>query len=213
MSAPIEHQILFSGEMVRAILEGRKTQTRRVIKPEWWRCLDPDDPEDIKKAIPQCPYGKPGDTLWVKETFCGHWGPGENNPEKILTSGEMIKQNDGTFHPTSPKNPLNLYYKATYGNKPPLFHLKWKSSRYMPRWASRITLKVVNVRVDRVQKISADDIYAEGCQPIPSNKYLNIFEWYADLWDSINTKRGYGWDVNPYVWVIEFEVMKPEEQK
>jgi hypothetical protein len=124
-----ERPIIFSGEMVRAILEGRKTQTRRVVKPQPGILME----NVLKHNRPEwpCPYGKPGDRLWVRETFCGHWGV-SNNYEKRLTEGEQIKQDNGTMSTASLQNPLHIYYKATYGNETPLEWLKWKSSIHMP---------------------------------------------------------------------------------
>lgn len=174
-----ERPILFSGEMIRAILEGRKTQTRRVIKPQpefdggfpiWW---------------PQCPYGKKGDRLWVREAFsvCDH-----------------------------PQGPV-CSYKADH---PQDEYLKWRPSIHMPRCASRITLEIINIRIEQLQEISDSDALAEGVPvnesaiSVPLSGEFDEKETipralYRDLWDSINAKRGFGWDVNPWVWVIEFK--------
>ena len=181
-----ERPIIFSGEMVRAILDGRKTQTRRVIKPQ------PDHIHTFQKGIllPQigdkeirCPYGQPGDRLWVRETWA------KNNPvldAKVCYRADLMSPDLG---------------------KP------WKPSIYMPRWASRITLEIVNVRVERVQEITEADVIAEGigaftlargvlsdAPPDPRWKFI-------ELWNSINANRGYGWEINPWVWVIEFKVL------
>ena len=180
-----EHPILFSTEMVRAILNGRKTQTRRVIKPQ---------PSGIRLS----PFVKSGiedihgyeikikyhveDMLWVRETWADFEG-GINLPFEPI----MYKADDDT---------------AKY---------KWRPSIYMPRWASRITLEITNVRVERVQEISEDDARQEGCKSwkgVLGDGEMSAREAFIRLWNSINQKRGYGWDVNPYVWVIEFEVMK-----
>ena len=140
-----ERPILFSAEMVRAILEGSKTQTRRVIKPVptfngGGACHDADalqqDYVEPHWVFPEiCKYGAPGDLLWVRET----WGqyPIELNPE-----------------------PCDAWYKATSNGPPPPF--KWRPSIHMPRWASRITLRITDVRVERLQDISEDDARAEG---------------------------------------------------
>jgi len=182
-----ERPILFSTEMVRAILEGRKTQTRRVIKPKPW-LIDPHKVEynlwecgDGKETyLIKCPYGKPGDLLWVRET----WGLYDTQPK------------DG------PGKAL-LFYRASDGESYELRYQLWRPSIFMPRWASRITLKIINVRVERLQDISEEDAIKEGAT-------FRKGEWgeldaFNYIWDSINAKRGYSWDSNPWVWVIEFK--------
>lgn len=171
--------ILFKGEMVRAILDGRKTQTRRVIKStqktSW--LLDGDwsdgfikDPDNYLHR--DCPYGKKGDFLWVRETF---W------------------ESDGCY-----------FYRADGHDD----FERWKPSIHMPRMASRISLRIVDIRVERVQDIGMEDIKAEGVE-FSYQPLQNVFESYRiefeSLWDSINAKRGYGWDENSWVWVVEFE--------
>ena len=180
-----EKPILFNGEMVRAILGGRKTQTRRVVKDQGRvpTVLQSDGNRLLPKHVPDwftdyCPYGGHGDRLWVRET---HWrAEGEGTGGKVRF----------------------LQYKATSPDDPPLGD-RWRPSIHMPRWASRITLEVTGVRVERVQDISNEDVHAEGFAPW-GDKYLS----FADLWDSINANRGYGWDANPWVWVVEFKVSK-----
>ena len=187
-----ERPILFSGPMVRAILEGRKTQTRRVAKLTaganvrlGGRQWHPADPE----ARLACPYGKPGDRLWVRESFS--W---ENiEPEITDPPAELWYWADG--------NPDSGYAEFT----------RPKPSIFMPRWASRITLEVTGVRVERVQEITPGDACKEGVfeggryrteEPLPYPVAT-----FKALWDSINAERGFGWDVNPWVWVIEFRVV------
>ncbi len=205
--ALIEHPIIFNGEMVRAILGGRKTQTGRVIKlPEHdllggeYRLEWDDDADcgdgtyrgcllwhcDQKGGDPEvlgCPFGYPGDRLWVRETFslpllepCYR---GERDCPQVVYAA------DGhTDWPTR--------------NRP---------SIHMPRWASRIDLEITDVRVERVQEISLDDCVAEGViDPRCAGRSTANF---AALWDSINAKRGFGWEANPWVWVIEFRKEKP----
>ena len=159
-----DRPIIFSGPMVRAILEGHKTQTRRVCKLQAFAYVPQYG------LYPPSPYGVPGDRLWVRETF-------------MATLGGIVFAADGGDH-----------YGA--GGK-----LKWKPSLFMPRWASRLTLEIVNVCVERLQEISEDDAFAEG---------VNTGDWlgdpvgeYAKLWDSINAKRA-PWASNPWVWVVEF---------
>jgi len=183
--------------MVQAILDGRKTQTRRVIKPQpellqfgdgtWvWK-----GEQDRFPQIRECPYGQPGDRLWVRET----WG---NSPFRNSDKPSDIKPND----PES-----RIVYKADpFINES---HYWWRPSIHMPRWMSRITLEVVSVRVERVQHISEADAAAEGvdlsCGLSAKNDYPNFKRTYHQLWNSINEKRGYSWESNPWVWVIEFK--------
>lgn len=192
-TAPVvvkERPILFSGEMVRAILDGRKTQTRRVCKHQWEgsTLLGPEYYEPVVIGSDgqerpgreiygaydldgefgcKCPY-RPGMELWVRET----WRP---------------SQVEG-----------KAWYAATCGNES---HERWKPSIYMPRWASRIQLRVTDVRVERVQEISEMDALAEGIE-LDGNE--TPFSQFVSLWDSINASRGFGWVVNPWVWVVEF---------
>ena len=199
-----ERPILFNPEMVRAILEGRKTQTRRVIKPQpecesgyespheneiglYWRKKDPEgfnsEPELNDYLLSQCPHGQPGDRLWVRETWCCD---NEAAAQDIISPG------------------IGVFFRATEEN-PSMF--RWKPSIHMPRWASRITLEITNVRVERVQDISEEDAISEGMMGSTSDNPAHDF--YI-LWDEINEARGFGWVNNPLVWVIEFKkVEKP----
>jgi len=118
------------------------------------------------------PYGSVGDLLWVREA----WRPIDDDiPVGKLTNGSTI------------------YYRADYVSEA---GEKWRPSIHMPRWASRITLEVVNIRVEWLQQISRYDSYLEGCSSVTQ---------FIELWDSINSKRGYGWNANPMVWVIVFK--------
>ena len=246
--------ILFSAEMVRAILDSRKTQTRRVIKPQpptWVRWLERGDfggipyygsqverdargqEFDFRVHLSDCPYGKPGDTLWVRETFMleSNFGvDNESNYPPSFNDGRPIRwDSDEEYgkHWTLP------HYRATDA-KPYLLdnddnEIGWKPSIHMPRWASRIILEIVNVRFERVQDIHAVDALAEGVtqtkfwtpqevddMPFEEKMWDDHHFWatypqiaFARLWDSINAKRGYGWSTNPYVWVIEFKRTRP----
>lgn len=201
-----EHGITLIGPMVRAVLDDRKTHTRRIIKPEWWRCLDPEDEEDHQKALAQCPYGQIGDHLWVRETL------------------RRCQDSEGSI-------PLALYdvgrVPVSRDSAPAEWH--WKNSvlpsRFMPRWASRITLEITNLRVERVRDISDEDAIAEGVEvaTAPDGRTYMLTDdkpmWlgyggalpcvsardsFRTLWDSINAKRGHSWESNPWVWVVEF---------
>jgi uncharacterized protein YhfF len=199
MNSVKERPILFSGEMVRAILAGRKTQTRRVVKSqpsaefmpvigEYHRTMvdgrtgecfpskqiyfgASDGDEDFPS-----PYGRLGDRLWVRETFstsdCHH--------------GQVVYRADGENN---------------------LSDMTWKPSIFMPRSASRITLAIMAVRVERLKDISNEDCFAEG---LPPETTKGNRTWYGDLWESIN---GVGsWDKNPWVWVIEFRKINQDEK-
>ena len=188
-----EHPILFSTPMVQAILNGRKTQTRRVINPDliqhWF-----DEPILDEKEKLLYSRKKVGDRLWVRETWCNTW-PFDGH-----------KCEDGPC------------YKATDDGEcgAAITGQKWTTSIHMPHWASRITLEIVNVRLERVKEISEKDAEAEGvCATVvattrtddngDSVEILTAIAPFSELWDSINAKRGYGWDANPWVWVIEFK--------
>ncbi len=180
-----ERPILFSGPMVRAILEGRKTQTRRVAKFTGGghvrlgkRRWHPGDPE----AVLACPYGQPGARLWVRETWQHENGSCENHK-----CGQ----------------PTHIYYKATEVYPESMI---WRPSTFMPRWASRIDLEIEGVRVERLQEINDADIRSEGvtAEPLRWRAERARRAIFPQLWDSLNAKRGFGWDKNPWVWVVEF---------
>jgi hypothetical protein len=205
-----ERGILFNGEMVRAILEGRKTQTRRVIKPQSLvdtlnklakseRDLSEQLGEDVVTFTRDgvegwCPYGKPGSELWVRET----WGS-LNSDHPRCKGGRKPKEGDRLVYKA---NPAHDYQWGAGKNSQGSFC--WRPSIFMPRWASRILLEIINIRVERVQDIKEEDAIAEGITMIGPAALSNRTS-FARLWDSINAKRGYGWDVNPFVWIIEFK--------
>lgn len=200
-----ERPIIFSGEMVRAILDGRKTQTRRIVKPQppaatdgrWSWIASSSDKSEVGKfryswtdkngtsftargresgVFIRCPHGEIGDRLWVRENF---------------------------FCITGEPGPVACNYQSDYANGE--FKGMWKPSIHMPRWASRITLEIKGVRVERLQDISQADAILEG---IASNF---MFTWmtinpFKDLWQSIHGPGS--WSANPWVWVIEFERIK-----
>ena len=181
-----ERPILFNGDMVRAILAGQKTQTRR---PVWFD----DDPSGI------CPYGVPGDRLWVRETYARHPQFAE---VAYRADGEEFEDGDGfTWCP------------------------KWTPSIHMPRALSRITLEITDSRVERVQDISEEEARAEGIEALDgrfvSADLCDTARWYgmsmedarciyAHLWDTSYDARGLGWSVNPWVWVVTFKSVEEE---
>lgn len=177
--------MLFSGEMVRAILEGRKTQTRRVCRVQPVPVRDGFDLTPTLMA--GCPYGRQGDALWVRES-------GSIATDK---SAFMYADFGGALAPT-----------ATPGSES--WAREWRAcpSIHMPRWASRITLEITAVRAQRLQDITADDSKAEGVQ-LPSGAIDTSAAWvsaFSHLWDSINGQRpGMTWADNPWVWALTFE--------
>lgn len=195
-----ELPILFSAPMVRAILDGQKTQTRRVVKPRYsGKVIAPGGPgmalEDLGEGNIRtnlCPYGQPGDLLWVRETFCPIY------PQDPHYNGG---------------NPIEYDYAATYKHGSRLGDLigvkkKWKPSIHMPRTACRILLEITAVRVERLQGISEADAIAEGTPgghgSIPGYGYAAApVEHYRHLWESLNGPDS--WKANPWVWVIEFK--------
>lgn len=207
--APGEHPILFSGEMVRAIWDGRKSQTRRAIKlpadttdvvvdPGGTGLFGPGpyikaahivDGEPLDYPRIRCPYGYPGDRLWVRETFA--LGP----KTKEQFEGVKYEKARGGVRP--------VFYRAS-GFQNPDQH-KWTPSIFMFRRFSRITLEITAVRVERLQDISEDDAKAEGCRPCPDcDDVIRYRHGYQQLWDKINGQRC-PWSKNPRVWRIEFK--------
>jgi hypothetical protein len=204
--------IIFSGPMVRAILDGRKTQTRRVIRGAHGAASIYAGNRDglwviqrfgdAAQAVIRCPYGCPGDRLWVKETFCLECSYEVGGYPPPFRDGRPIKYYGGDGGWQWWKQP---HYRATdptpdldIGTGDP--GVIWRPSMFMPRWASRIMLEITAIRADRLQDISVEDTWAEGVLPGRGDAVAA----FADLWDRINGKRGYGWDANPWVWVVEF---------
>jgi hypothetical protein len=204
-----EKPILFNGGMVRAIIDGRKTQTRRVVKPQppsdggpvhGPEMYEPVAYDRYGEMFPgpdiygvyedscewgvRCPYGRPGDRLWVREsTYIDDAGP--SDIKGYLDIYHVNYNADGH----SEWRYSNIRLK-NIGSKP---------SIHMSRFMSRIDLDVTSIRVDRLQDITKDDAISEGM----GGKTPCID--FALLWDDINEKGGYGWDTNPWVWVVEFE--------
>ena len=224
------HPILFTGPMVRAILDGRKTQTRRVVKPQPESIVVRDIGEGCTEVVwkdakslenaggggdvlqymvnKRCPYGVPGDRLWVREA-CRIWAPtGEDGNQFFGWAVRYREDNTSRITATgwdegpdqqSPED-CGIHVEPT----------KWRPSIHMPRWASRITLEVKAVCVERVQEITVDAAHAEGIEGDSWNPAWQLS--FRKLWDSINAKRGYGWDANPWVWVVEFSREAEKEQ-
>lgn len=198
-----ERPILFSAPMVRAILAGTKTQTRRLVKDTGLYAIDAKfhgietAARELARLATRCPYGTPGDRLWVRETW------------RVCGGREYEYQQDRS----------QVMYRATHHEDG--FPLGWESydwrpSIFMPRWASRITLEITGVRVERLQDISEMDAQAEGLMPLSSgadrtwtvdgdaaSEHEAARDTYAWLWEQINGAGS--WDANPWAWVVEFK--------
>ncbi|EMG2640540.1 hypothetical protein [Klebsiella pneumoniae] len=224
-----ERGMIFNAEMVRAILDGRKTQTRRIMKPQpepcprgghWW-------PSNVFKTMlhveeemqngkggwgglvgDACPFGDVGDRIWVRETFQGP-----------LVHEELFEEYSA--YPEKFEKPEYCEYAADGGVRPEYCDLDdnlrhgWRPSIHMPRWASRILLEITDVRVERLNAISEEDARAEGIidggclncgEPEPcgcANPEPDATDAFAYLWQSIYGQEN--WNANPWVWVIEFK--------
>nr|WP_226576436.1 hypothetical protein [Acuticoccus sediminis] len=192
--------------MVRALLEGRKTQTRRSLKPQpVCDAIEPHrdhrnefvpwrDGEPLDSLVP--PFAI-GDLLWARERWSGiHEFRGTKPSERRSFVGDGVPYLRDDIWYWADGNPSGGDYE------PP------RPGRHMPRWASRLTLRVTDVRVQRLQEISEEDAKAEGC-PCQTDEDLGGMDprgWFTDLWDSLNAKRGFGWDANPWVAAVTFEV-------
>ena len=237
MITPKERPILFSAPMVRAILDGRKTQTRRIINPQpyidgmgnfCWNGRnfgqDSNGPciQAIASPIPSsktkricCPYGKPGDLLYIKEAA---WMWCEKKPNGTTKTGkqkwlyEPLREAPVVYCADHPDKPtLKIAHEET-GNE---WGWRKKIGRFLPRWASRTTLEIVSVRVERLQDISECDAKAEGSyvcdyfgrRLLDQSSNQGCYKWgYRSIWESINGSGS--WNFNPFVWVVEFRTLE-----
>jgi len=226
-----ERPILFKGDMVRAILDGRKTQTRRLLGlPEDWSVIDPDINQPVlgmitskhpkqgkfgvfitkesngfrERDIVVCPYGKPGDRIWVRENYRPYVD--ENGVSTIQYQADLSQ-----IEIENTEEAANRWMDLRRPEEqwPEMREPKWRPSIHMPRLASRITLEIVSVRVERLQDISEEDAKAEGVVGEQEAAAAGL-EWYDKprraflfLWQSINGPES--WDANPWVWVVEFK--------
>jgi hypothetical protein len=204
-----EHPIPFCGEMVRAILAGRKTVTRRVIRPSKHKATgvrirdgvaynlfakklqSEDDVWHALLRLPwpiRCPYGTAGDVLWVRETWRQdgtHIGSNGLPMVRHRVGGQLAGEVDAAW------------FAEKSGLLP--LHDKWRPSIHMPRWACRLRLTNEGVRPERIRDITEEEIVAEGVQSGSRKEF-------RELWDEINARRGFGWKVNPPVWRVAFSV-------
>lgn len=198
-----ERPILLNVDMVRAVLNGSKTQTRRIMK------VQPDEDGlakvtngpwvDTSERVYNCPFGQPGDRLWVRETF-------SVVPRTAYAASEDVQQ---VICPNDSHDAA--IFRAGWEHS--TGGIRWRPSIHMPRWASRITLEITGVRVERLNSMTESDALAEGCHgghgAIPGYMYsATPHEHFHHIWESI-----YGadsWQANPWVWVIEFKRVEGE---
>lgn len=200
--------IIFRPESMEAILSGRKTQTRRLVKNlDYIQDWDPKDPsygpfyEDEHginhETVERCPYGRPGDQLWIRES----WRPVENED---MVDGIEFK--DGFFQEIENSMEAADKWVAVYDRTD-----RWRSPLFMPRWASRLTVDVTGIRVDRVQNISEEDAKAEGVEASETVELQGGLPCYTlpyqKVWTSLHgIDNPAAWDSNPWVWVVEFSI-------
>lgn len=228
-----ERPILFSGESVRQLLAGVKTQTRRVVnppphpaissfhdldgafKPGWGRGL-----RDVDDAVPYnacigCPYGQPGDRLWCRETWqYADWTEDGYPLIRYQSDGATSWRERGIPESLAEQVWAPLSVPENFDIDGKAADRRWRPSIFMPRWASRLTLEITDVRVERLQDISYADVIDEGC-PTPASTLASPddHDWYIRLWDSLNAKRkggAFSWASNPLVWVLTFRVLAPD---
>lgn len=233
MSTQNEHPVLMNGEMVRAILDGRKTQTRRLVKPPFpirgecdLRWIDGSDHPEIYGAggawLPlSCPFGRVGDRLWVRETWRpiffqggtgGYVGTVSEHVEYRASEGKLLLLKctvacDGTPYVEHSDGYGKAFRDACYWSTRTGGSGRWRPSIHMPRWASRLTLEITGVRVERVQSISEDDAKAEGFtaayrEGSDEATYIEGPGGFRWAWDRLYAKSGLGWDANPWIWVL-----------
>lgn len=221
----VKRPILFSAPMVRAILDGRKIMTRRIIKPQprqwearviditephynedeggWgqvrthWsspsNSMPMGEPEREEWAPMRCPYGNPGDLMWVRETW-------QSDVRNVGTKPSLIEPTEPVWFAAGgdPARAGEMSICAT----------GWRPAIHMPQWASRITLRVMDVRVERLHAITEADAEAEGAEPVmvpPDGGSCPHVEGFRDVWNSINGSGA--WDANPWVWVVRFDLV------
>ncbi|WP_404652938.1 hypothetical protein [Raoultella terrigena] len=211
MTKITERGMIFNGEMVRALLDGRKTQTRRALSDRQLKMISVA--ADVGECYPLesgqnhensqsyyrewCPFGAIGDRIWVRETFQGP-----------LFDFDLM--DSYCKDPTPFERPEFCVYKADGAPAPEFYdaddelHCRWRPSIHMPRWASRILLEITNVRVERLQEITLGDICKEiGCGLYDFRPATHGFQAWEELWQSIYGEDS--WKANPWVWVIEFK--------
>lgn len=210
-----ERPILFSGEMVRAILDGHKTQTRRAVKlPKWakGREIEIDeyglpvvfDPQQEAHVWIGCPFAKLSLADWIR-----HKGPPKWEGRLWVRETFSFTQGDYPYcrKPSVAPHDSKVWYRAS-NDRPTWAETKWHPSIFMPRWASRLTLEVTDVHVERLRDISEADAFREGVKR-EDTILPHCVAKFRDLWESINGKGS--WDQDPWVWVVSFERVEGEQ--
>lgn len=213
-----ERPILFSGAMVRALLNGSKTQTRRVVNPGKDRNFGCEmAPHELAGEVNageygNCPYGQPGDRLWVRESgiYSELLCPDDPKQPGLFRHDVPATPDIGDYwvQRTRAKGASYSVQGSSRSSDLKCLRAKVVPSIYMPRWASRISLEITAVRVERLQNISEADALAEGCVSsigLQGGRFAS--ENYAWLWDTINGDGS--WAANPWVWVVEFKQVLP----
>jgi hypothetical protein len=217
-----ERPILFNEYMVRAILEGRKTETRQPLTkqpidimpmnmPNKWIAMMSQNPN--RGLLVECRYGVPGDKLWVRETHAIETNRGLGQHVPPFNDGRPLRW---VGDPDDEQYWEQCHYRASdpepelaYGDSGSEPCVRWRPSIHMPRWASRITLTIKSVRVERLQDITEEDAQAEG---VVSLMRGDLRYGFMNMWDSIYAKK-FPWASNPWVWVIGFEARLREGEK
>lgn len=208
-AAPDERGMIFTGESVNGIMAGTKTMTRRIVKVEL-----PDEPTKVSGQKwgmvdgafyycgVKCPYGVGGDRLWVREAW--------RTEERASDMVDGVLFQDGTFRPIEDSGAAAILWIDAHANGK--YGDGWRLPMFMPRWASRLTLEITGIRVERLQDITEEDAITEG---ISGWEHLGSYDGYDDdfqtarevfrgLWDKLNGKHA-PWKENPWVWVISFK--------
>lgn len=218
-----ERGMIFNGEMVRAILDGRKTQTRRVMKVQpkpsksrpgdfWFSSKKLESMVHVSDLAPGnspiadyhlfiqehcCPFGAVGDRIWVREAWQAIYDSVDEfgHVEERTYAPSIPKENDNYWH---------IVYAEYFGNESREDRgFPWRPAIHMPRWASRILLEITDVRVERLKSISDGDAIREGCSTADMKSGDCVADVFARLWASIYGSDS--WNANPWVWVIEFK--------
>lgn len=185
-----EHPILFSSPMVQAILEGRKTMTRRIVK-----CYPASEAHPARQTAnwqsenKTCPYGQPGDLLWVREKFAKTIGVHE--PE--ITYSYFADSFHWSFYPN---DDMKGETSCQWHDADLAKEVRWKPAIHMPKASARIWLEVEGVRVERLHEIGEEDVKLEGCHSV---------SWFEGLWGKLH--GDFSWEQNPWVWVVRFKVL------
>ena len=192
-----EHPIYMSEEEIRAILEKKKTQKRILVKGNALKMLTICTPDVIVRDMPKYHIG---DRLWVKETWAVGCRPNPNSGwvDGIEYKADLAYLDDIESMPLRVIDDQELYLYESEG---------WKSPITMPRWASRITIEITDIRIERLQDITNNDAKSEGVEPEVLSGHYYYLSGYHELWQDLNAKRGFSWESNPWVWVLTFKVV------